>query len=125
MTDTQDSVTLAATINNPNFQDRCRQHFVTAAVNVMNEVLSVFASAPSAPGTAVLHLQSAVGVAQGMTVSSLFSPSTIPVGAIVETVAGSDVTLNVKVQNQVGGSVGGTGVQTGDVIQIAAISHGP
>lgn len=116
MTDTTDNLVIAATINNPQFQDRCRLRFLSAAISVMNEVLSIATSAPTAAGGTVLHFASAAGAAQGMGVSNLFTPNSIPVGTIVEGVTGTAVTLNNVV-------VGGTGVLTGDVIQIAAISH--
>jgi hypothetical protein len=116
MTDTSDSVILIGTVDNPQFQERCRLRFLSAALNVTSEVLSVAASAPTLSGSNVLHFASTAGIAQAMTVTNLFSPSTIPVGTIVETVTGTSVTINANV-------VGGTGVQTGDIIQIAAIAH--
>lgn len=114
MTDTLDNMSLATTINSPPFQDRCRLRFLFYALNtVMGEAVSAVAASATVTGN-VLHLVSAVGIVQGMAVSDLFG-NVIPVGAVVESVSGSNVTIS--------GSVTGSGVLINDVVNFLPVSH--
>lgn len=120
MTDTTDNIILATSIENSQFQDRCRFRFLLAAYSVMTEALQCTASTTSSPPSKTLSVSGVTGtVSQLMTVSDLFNVNAIPVGAVVTAVAGSSgtagtITLNVALT--------GT-ISAGDIINLFPVNH--
>lgn len=115
MSDTTDNLIITASINDPGFQSRCRLRFINASIAITTEVLSVTTNGSSGSGVSILHMSGTVGIVGGMTVTSLFSPTAIPTGTVVESIAAGTVTLN---NNLIGG-----GIITGDTISFAPTGH--
>lgn len=115
MTDFTDNITLRNSWDDSFFQERCRLRFINAAISILSEELTFYASVAQAGGTTITFASAPTGVTAGMTAEDLTTVTAIPHFLTVSSIATNVVTMSGTV----------TGLLANDqvVFNIAGMTH--
>jgi hypothetical protein len=94
MSDFADNLVLQTAVDSLAFQERCRLRFINAALSVMSEQISFYASAAQSSGTTITFPSAPTGVVAGMQAHDVTNASAIPAFITVASVAGAVVTMS-------------------------------